>query len=124
MIFKVLIIDDDYINRRLLISLLKKELYKIEVIESINGHDALQKCQEHQDIQLILLDVEMPIMDGANFLEEYRGTKSLANIPIIAVSSNDLRVKEVLDLGANAFLLKPITEEKLLSAIQKSLIDS
>jgi len=124
MIFKVLIIDDDYINRRLLISLLKKELYKIEIIESVNGHDALQKCQEHHDIQLILLDVEMPIMDGANFLEQYRNTKGLANIPIIAVSSNDLRVKEVLDLGANAFLLKPVTEEKLLSAIQKSLIDS
>jgi len=124
MIFKVLIIDDDYINRRLLISLLKKELYKIEIIESVNGHDALQKCQEHQDIQLILLDVEMPIMDGANFLEQYRNTKGLADIPIIAVSSNDLRVKEVLDRGANAFLVKPVTEEKLLSAIQKSLIDS
>ena len=124
MIFKVLIIDDDYVNRRLLISLLKKELYKIEVIESLNGHDALQKCQAHQDIQLILLDVEMPIMDGANFLEEYRSTESLANIPIIAVSSNDLRVKEVLDLGANAFLVKPVTEEKLLSAIQESLINS
>jgi len=124
MIFKVLIVDDDYINRRLLISLLKKELYKIEIIESVNGQDALNKCQEHHDIQLILLDVEMPIMDGANFLEQYRNTKELENIPIIAVSSNDLRVKEVLDLGANAFLLKPVTEEKLLSAIQKSLMDS
>ena len=63
-------------------------------------------------------------MNGTNFLEHYRDTKSLANIPIIAVSSNDLRIKEVLNLGANAFLLKPVTEEKLLSAIQESLIDS
>ena len=121
MIFKVLIIDDDYINRLLLISLLRKELYKIEVIEAINGQDALKKCHEHQGIQLILLDIEMPKMDGANFLKHYKQQKGLPNIPIIAVSSNDLRIKEVLDLGANAFLLKPVTEDKLLTAIQESL---
>jgi len=121
MIFKVLIIDDDYINRLLLISLLRKELYKIEVIEAINGQDALKKCHEHQGIQLILLDIEMPKMDGANFLKHYKQQKGLPNIPIIAVSSNDLRSKEVINLGANAFLLKPITEEKLLRAIQRSL---
>ena len=121
MIFKVLIVDDDYINRRLLISLLKKELYKIEVLEAINGQDALKKCHDHQGIQLILLDVEMPRMDGANFLKHYKEEKTLPNVPIIAVSSNDLRIKEVLSLGANAFLVKPVTEEKLLTAIQKSL---
>jgi len=118
MIFKVLIVDDDYINRRLLISLLKKELYKIEVLEAINGQDALQKCQDHQNIQLILLDVEMPEMDGANFLKHYKEKNILPNIPVIAVSSNDLRIKEILNLGANAFLLKPVTEEKLMHAIQ------
>ena len=121
MILKVLIVDDDYINRRLLISLLKRELYQIEIIESIDGQDALEKCHHHQDIQLILLDVEMPKMDGAHFLEHYRETKSLPNIPIIAVSSNDLRIKEMLNLGADAFILKPITEEKLLMAIHTSL---
>ena len=121
MIFKVLIVDDDYINRRLLISLLKRELYKIEVIEAINGQDALKYCYEHQNIQLILLDVEMPKMDGANFLKEFKKDNILPNVPIIAVSSNDLRIKEVLKLGANAFLVKPVTEEKLLFAIQNSL---
>jgi CheY-like chemotaxis protein len=121
MIFKVLIVDDDYINRRLLISLLKKELYKINIIEAINGQDALQKCHDHPNIQLILLDIEMPKMDGASFLEHYKKENILENVPIIAVSSNDLRIKEVLDLGANAFLLKPVTEEKLLGAIQDSL---
>jgi len=118
MIFKVLIVDDDYINRRLLISLLKKELYKIEILEAINGQDALQKCQDHKNIQLILLDIEMPEMDGANFLKYYKEKNILPNIPVIAVSSNDLRIKEVLNLGANAFLLKPVTEEKLMNAIQ------
>jgi CheY-like chemotaxis protein len=120
MIFKVLIVDDDYINRRLLISLLKKTLYKIEIIESVDGQDALEKVKEHSGIQLILLDIEMPNMDGSKFLRNYIEEKSFPNIPIIAVSSNDLRVKEILMLGAHAFILKPVTEHKLLTAIRKA----
>jgi CheY-like chemotaxis protein len=119
MIFKILIIDDDYINRRLLISLLEKKLYKIEVIESVDVKDALQKCHEHLDIKLILLDVEMPEIDGSDFLRRYLANKNLPNTPIIAVSSNDLRVKEILNLGAKAFIVKPVTQEKLLNAIRK-----
>ena len=120
MIFKVLIIDDDYINRRLLISLLQKALYQIEIIESVDGEDALTKCKETPDIQLILLDVEMQNMNGSKFLINYTADKSLPDIPIIAVSSNDLRIKEILDLGAYSFIVKPVTEKKLLTAIMKS----
>jgi len=118
--FKILIIDDDHINRRLLISFLKKNLYQIETIESVDGEDALKKCKENSDIQLILLDVEMPNMNGSKFLINYRADKSLADVPIIAVSSNDLRVKEILNLGAYAFIVKPVTEKKLLTAIMKA----
>ena len=118
--FKVLIVDDDYINRILLTSLLRRTLYKIEIIESVDGEDALRKCKENLDIQLILLDVEMPNMDGSKFLINYKKNRSLPDIPIIAVSSNDLRIKEILELGAHSFLVKPVTEEKLLSAIMKS----
>ena len=118
MIFKVLIIDDDYINRRLLVSLIKKELYHVEIIESIDGSHALQLCQENQDIQLILLDVEMPRMDGSEFLKQYFEMNKEKKIPIISVSSNDMRIKEILALGAGAFIVKPVTEEKLLNAIR------
>jgi len=120
MIFKVLIVDDDYINRRLLVSFLKKELYQIDIIESVDGKEALEICHKNNDIQLILLDVEMPRMDGAEFLKHYIKDKTLAKIPIIAVSSNDLRVKEILNLGADSFLVKPVTEEKLLAAIRET----
>jgi len=119
MVFKVLIIDDDYINRRLLVSLLKKALYQVEIIESVDGRDALSKCQEHTDIQLILLDIEMPNMDGAEFLKHYLADKKLTKVPVIGISSNDLRVKEILQLGATSFIVKPVTEEKLLTAIRK-----
>lgn len=120
MVFKILIADDDYINRRLLISLLKKELYQVEILEAVDGENALKICQQNLDIQLILLDIEMPIMDGAEFLRHYIKDKTLPKIPILAISSNDLRAKEILNMGADAFLTKPITEEKLLSAIRQS----
>jgi len=122
MIFKVLVADDDYINRRLLISLLKKELYQVEILEAVNGKDALEICSNNPDIQLILLDVEMPIMDGAGFLKYYGEHKNLSRPPILAISSNDLIAKEILDLGANAFLMKPVTSEKLLNAILESQV--
>jgi len=122
MTFKILVADDDYINRRLLISLLKKELYQVDVIEAIDGKTALELCRQHLDIQLILLDIEMPIMDGAEFLKIYIKDKSLPKIPILAISSNDLRIKEIVNLGADAFLMKPITEEKLMDAIRNSQI--
>ena len=122
MIFKVLIADDDYINRRLLISFLKKELYKVEILEAVDGKKALNICRNTPDIQLILLDIEMPIMDGAEFLKHYIKDKSLPKIPILAISSNDMRIKEILNVGADAFLMKPITEEKLLNAIRASQI--
>ncbi len=122
MVFKVLIADDDYINRRLLISFLQKELYKVEILEAIDGKTALEICHQNPDIQLILLDVEMPIMDGSEFLKRYIKDKSLPKIPILAISSNDLRIKEIIDIGADAFLTKPITEEKLFTAIRNSQV--
>ena len=122
MIFKVLIADDDYINRRLLMSLLKKELYKVEILDAVDGKNALDVCRNNLDIQLILLDIEMPIMDGAEFLRHYIKDKTLPKIPILAISSNDMRIKEILDVGADAFLMKPVTEEKLLNAIRDSQV--
>ena len=120
MTFKVLIVDDDYINRLLLVSLLKKELYQVEILESADGKEALKMCKDHSDIQLILLDIEMPRMDGVEFLLEYKREPNLPQIPIIAVSSNDLRVKEIKGAGADAFIIKPVSEEKLLKAIRAS----
>jgi len=118
--FKILIADDDYINRRLLISLLREALYQIEVFEVTNGYDALKVCHD-EDIQLILLDIEMPQMDGSDFIDYYNESDDLPDIPIIIVSSNDLRSKELLEKGADIFILKPVTKDKINSAIQRVL---
>lgn len=116
--FKVLIVDDDYINRRLLISILRKKLYQIQTIESVDGTEALRLCYENPDIELILLDIEMPHVNGLEFLKLYTQDKKLRKAPVIAISSNDLRKKEAQLNGADAFVVKPITEEKLFTAMR------
>jgi len=115
--FKVLIVDDDYINRKLLISILKKKLYQIQAIESADGADALRSCYEYPDIQLVLLDIEMPHVDGLEFLRLFNQDEKLQKIPLIAISSNDMHKQNVYNTGADMFLVKPITEEKLFDAI-------
>jgi CheY-like chemotaxis protein len=120
--FKVLVIDDDYINRKLLIEILRKKLYKVETIESVDGEDALNIIKREKNFQFIILDIEMPKINGIDFLDIYVNSGDIKKAPIIAVSSNDLRRKESLEKGASAFIMKPITERKLMEAIQKSIL--
>ncbi len=119
--FKILVIDDDYINRKLLVEILRKKLYKVETIESVDGEDAIYTIEKEKDIQFILLDIEMPKINGLEFLDIYMNNKNIKKVPIIAISSNDLRKRESLEKGASAFITKPVTERKLMEAIRTSL---
>ncbi|KIM04823.1 MAG: hypothetical protein KN64_05855 [Sulfurovum sp. AS07-7] len=116
---KILVVDDDYINRKLINSILTKALYDIKLIEADNGKSALDRCKDNDNIKLILLDIEMPIKNGIEFLQEY-GVQfcTIPKTPIIAVSSNDARKKEAMALGVDSFLIKPINEKMLLDAIR------
>jgi len=116
--FKVLIVDDDYINRKLLIEILRKNIYKVDITESVDGKDALEIVKKEDNIDLILLDIEMPKINGIEFLDIYNSL-AVKRSPIVAFSSNDLRRRESKEKGANAFITKPITKDKLLRAISK-----
>jgi len=113
----ILIVDDDFINRKLLQTLLKKHPKVSEVIEAENGSDALNKLNKKDDIDLILLDIIMPIVDGVEFLKIFRSDMKNSHIPIIILSTDDTRKTEVFDNGANDFLRKPIKEELLFQKI-------
>ncbi len=116
---KVLLVDDDFINRKLLQTLLKKNANVTEVIEAENGSDALDKLKKEHDINLILLDIMMPIVDGIEFLKIFRSDMSNAHIPVIVLSTDDTRKTEVYDNGANDFLRKPIKEEQLFEKMKQ-----
>jgi CheY-like chemotaxis protein len=116
--FKVLIVDDDFVNRKLLMEILRKNIYRVEIIESVDGKDALEIVKSHSDIDLILLDIEMPKVNGIEFLDIYNSL-DIKRVPIIAFSSNDLRKRSSKEKGASVFIVKPITQDKLLNAISK-----
>lgn len=117
MVLKVLIIDDDSINRLLLKTLLKKHGAFIEIIEAGNGAEALQLMHERNDIQLILLDIVMPVLDGIEFLKVFRSKESNLDTAVIVLSTDDERKSEVFENGANDFLRKPIKEDELFAKI-------
>ncbi len=119
MALKVLLVDDDFINRKLLQTLLKKNASVTEVIEAENGSDALDKLKKENNVNLILLDIMMPIVDGIEFLKIFRSDMANAHIPVIVLSTDDTRKTEVFDNGANDFLRKPIKEEQLFAKISQ-----
>ena len=116
---KVLVVDDDMINRMLLKTLLKKNPKVTEIIEAENGSDALNKMKQEPDINLILLDIMMPIVDGIEFLKIFRADIASTHVPVIVLSTDDTRKAEVFDNGANDFIRKPVKEETLFSAIDQ-----
>lgn len=115
----VLIVDDDMINRMLLKALLKKNTKVSNVIEAENGQEALEKAKNADNIDLILLDVMMPILNGVEFLKIFRADMSNSNVPVIVLTTDDTRKTEVFDNGANDFVRKPIIEKDLTRVIDQ-----
>ena len=120
MSLKVLIVDDDFINRKLLQALLKKYPNDIrEVLEAENGSEALTIIKENRDIDLILLDIIMPVLDGKEFLKIFRSDGTNSSIPVLVLTTDDTQKSTIFDLGADDFLLKPINENELIEKIKK-----
>jgi len=119
MALKILIVDDDFINRKLLSTLLKKNANVTGMVEAENGSDALDKLKHHPDIGLILLDIMMPVVDGIEFLKIFRSNMENSHIPVIVLSTDDTRKTEVFDNGANDFLRKPVKEDMLFSKMEQ-----
>ncbi len=115
----VLIVDDDMINRMLLKALLKKNARVSAVIEAENGSDALGKTRSNENIDIILLDVMMPILNGVEFLKIFRSDMANSHIPVVVLTTDDTRKTEVFDNGANDFLRKPIIEKDLTRVVDQ-----
>ena len=118
---KILAVDDDFINLKLLHSMLKKNEGVGEVIEAENGLEALNIMKEQKDIQLVLLDIKMPIMDGIEFLTNLSSMTDINKIPVIVLTTDETRKHEAFDCGAFDFLVKPIREVELRAKIAKVL---
>ena len=116
----ILIVDDDFINRKLLQALLKKYPDIVRTtLEAENGSEALTAIKEHAEINLVLLDVIMPVLDGKEFLKIFRSDSANSNTPVLVLTTDDTQKSAIFELGADDFLLKPINENELITKIRR-----
>ena len=118
----VLAVDDDLINLKLLKSMLMKSGNVKEVIEAKNGSDAIGVLKSRNDIDLMLLDIIMPIMGGIDMLKVVRADESLRQLPILVLTTDETKKAEALECGANGFLMKPIRNDDLVTKIKTVII--
>ena len=113
---KILVVDDDPINRKLIVKILSKKGF--DAIEAGNGIEAFS-ILEKESFDIILLDIVMPVMDGIEFLKEIKLKPEYLNLPIIILTTDDTKKAEALNLGANDVIIKPISPVTLLETIEK-----
>ena len=118
----VLAVDDDMINLKLLKSMLMKTGNVSEVIEAGNGSDAIGVLKSRNDIDLILLDIIMPVMNGIEMLKVVRADDNLKQLPIIVLTTDETKKSEALEYGANGFLMKPIRADQLKGKIKTVIV--
>ncbi len=116
---KVLAVDDDMINLKLMKSMLLKTPNVAEVIEAKNGADALDVLKSQNDIGLILLDIIMPVMGGIEVLKIVRADSNYKNIPVIVLTTDETKKSEALECGANDFVMKPVRSEVVAEKIER-----
>lgn len=118
----ILAVDDDMINLKLLKSMLLKTGRVKEVIEAKNGADAVEVLKSNHNVDLVLLDIIMPIMGGIEVLKVVRADDNLRQVPIIVLTTDETKKGEALEFGANSFLMKPIRKDDLIEKIDSVIV--
>jgi two-component system, chemotaxis family, sensor histidine kinase and response regulator PixL len=116
----ILVIDDSITTRQSLCLTLEKFGYR--TLEAKDGQEALQILrQKTSELKLVVCDVEMPNMNGFEFLNVYRQDPHLTHIPVVMLTSrsNDKHRQFAAHLGAVDYFIKPYVEQNFISAIEK-----
>ena len=115
---KILIVDDDVRNVFALSSILEE--YEMDVLFAENGKEALDVLKEHENIDLVLMDIMMPVMDGFEAIIRIRAMEQYANLPIIALTAKAMKEdrEKCLEVGASDYISKPIINHQLLSLMR------
>lgn len=112
---KILIVDDSSTMRKIISRSLRQAGFEIgEIVEAENGQAGLDVLAA-STVQMILTDINMPVMDGLTFITNVRNNSSLDGIPIIVITTEgaDGMTKEAIKKGANNLIKKPFTPEQI-----------
>jgi len=114
----ILIVDDDMRNVFALSKILSEK--SMNIIKAENGKKALSILNARSDIDLVLMDIMMPVMDGYETMKKIRQNREFANLPIIALTAKAMKQDKAkcIQAGANDYLAKPIDIDRLLSMIR------
>ncbi|GAB7026555.1 response regulator [Geotalea toluenoxydans] len=124
MLSKILLVDDSSLIHQMYRLVLSR--YNCDLVDAMNGQEALDKLAEDKDIQLILLDINMPVMNGVQFLEKASALGIASRIPIIVISTEGKEEDTIrcLKMGAKAYLRKPFNPSDLHGLIDKIIPDA
>jgi two-component system, chemotaxis family, chemotaxis protein CheY len=114
---KVLVVDDS----KLMHKMYEVMLRRYPLVYALDGRQALDRLREHEDVDLVLLDVNMPNMGGLEFLAQLRAAGGREGMPVIIISSvgRDEDAARGLEAGASAYIRKPFHSEEILEIISR-----
>lgn len=113
----ILIVEDSPTMRQLIMFALKR-LQGVQVAEASDGVEAMRKLAE-QSYDVVLADINMPVMDGLKLVSHMRSNPRYRHIPVVIITTEGAEEdkQRALSLGANAYLMKPIQTQKLLEIV-------
>lgn len=117
MLNKVLIVDDsDLIHKMYKMVLMR---YRCAIIDAQNGQDALDKLEKNPDVNLLLVDINMPVMNGLDFIRKVKEQRTYDHIPIVVVSTEGTEedAMRAISLGARGYVKKPFQPSDLHTLI-------
>jgi CheY-like chemotaxis protein len=121
---KVLIVDDDVRNIFALTTVLEE--HAMRTLPADNGRDAIKILQNEEGIDIVLMDIMMPEMDGMETIRQIRRDPKLKNLPIVAVTAKAMKGdrEKCIEAGAWGYLSKPVDTEQLLAVLRDWLRES
>ncbi len=121
---RILVVEDSSLQQRLYDLVLGGLGHRADSIDHAgNGREAFARLAQRRDVALIILDVNMPVMSGLEFLERLQREPLLRHIPVVICSSEDREedIRRGLELGARAYLIKPFRTEHLVELVTRVL---
>jgi HAMP domain-containing protein/signal transduction histidine kinase/DNA-binding response OmpR family regulator len=115
---KVLIVDDDARNIFALTSVL--ENHEMDILSATNGRQAIELIESTPDLNMVLMDIMMPEMDGYETMREIRSKPEFRTLPILALTAKAMKGdrEKCLDAGASDYISKPVNTDQLLSLLR------
>ena len=118
---RALVIDDSRTVRAIIGSILKE--LNVEVVQAGDGQEGLEQMRRWPDVELVLVDWNMPVMNGLDFILALRAQRAYDGVRILMVTTEteSEQVSRALSAGANEYLMKPFTRDVLVAKL--SLLD-